>query len=48
MQLENLEIVQYETKTDGNYYLIKYPEEIRKILNAFNEEGSNRKQSYAC
>uniref|UniRef100_A0A7C4TAM3 ArsR family transcriptional regulator n=1 Tax=candidate division WOR-3 bacterium TaxID=2052148 RepID=A0A7C4TAM3_UNCW3 len=35
-QLRNLEIVRYETKPDGSYYWIKYPEEIRKILSALN------------
>jgi len=48
MQLKNLEIVRFETKSDRSYYWIKYPEEIKKILNALNEDESNGKQSYAC
>lgn len=36
-QLKNLEIVRYETRFDGNFYWIKYSDEIRKILKALNE-----------
>ncbi len=35
-QLRHLELVRYETKQDGSYYWIKYPEEVRKILIALN------------
>jgi DNA-binding transcriptional ArsR family regulator len=32
--LRSLEIVRFETKADGVYYWIKYPQELRTILNA--------------
>ncbi len=35
-QLRNLEIVRYEAKSDGNYYWIKYPEELRAIVIALD------------
>ncbi len=35
-QLRHLEIVRYETKSDGIYYWIKYPDELHKILQALN------------
>ncbi len=36
-QLRHLEIVRYETKSDGIYYWIKYPVEIQKIFSALND-----------
>jgi len=36
-QLKNLEIVRYEAKSNGSYYWIKYPDEIRKITKTLNE-----------
>lgn len=32
-KLRGLEIVRYETKNDGVYYWIKYPKELRAIIN---------------
>lgn len=31
-KLRNLEIVRYEVKTDGVYYWIKYPNELRAVM----------------
>ncbi|MEO0128611.1 MAG: helix-turn-helix transcriptional regulator [candidate division WOR-3 bacterium] len=35
-KLKALEIVRFEEKSDGTYYWIKYPKEIRNILKALN------------
>jgi DNA-binding transcriptional ArsR family regulator len=35
--LRGLEIVRYETKSEGIYYWIKYPKEIRKVLVSLKE-----------
>ena len=34
--LRSLEVVRYETKPDGVYYWIKYPQELRAIVNALS------------
>ena len=35
--LRGLEIVRYETKPEGIYYWIKYPKEVRQILESMRE-----------
>lgn len=35
--LKSLEIVRYDTKPEGIYYWIKYPKEVRKILESLKE-----------
>ncbi|MGB7054865.1 MAG: metalloregulator ArsR/SmtB family transcription factor [bacterium] len=35
--LRSLEIVRYDTKPEGIYYWIKYPKEVRKILESLKE-----------
>jgi len=35
--LKGLEIVRYDTKPEGIYYWIKYPKEVRQILESLSE-----------
>lgn len=47
-KLRGLEIVRYEVKNDGVYYWIKYPEELRAILNALKVFVKRTRRGLAC